>query len=107
MIFKEPFDPSNFVERISANVVGGGTKGGQEGFDPAKLKDHFLETIKALQHLSENTDAQIEKLEEVCKDQEHKHKENTLEVEKQYKVKSNFNDSFFLYNVYYVYLYIT
>ena len=58
-----------------------------------------------MQHLSENTDAQIEKLEEVCKDQEHKHKENTLEVEKQYKVKSNFNDSFFLYNVYYVYLY--
>ncbi|XP_066911022.1 exocyst complex component 5-like [Clytia hemisphaerica] len=83
--FSEPFDPNNFVERISANIDGGGTKGGQEGFDPVKLKNHFLETIKSLQQLSEKTDAQIVKLEQVCKDQEQKHKENTLEVEKQYK----------------------
>jgi len=74
------------VERISANVVGGGTKGGQEGFDPVKLKEHFLETIKTLQKLSEKTDAQIEKQEVVCREHEHKHKENILEVEKQYKV---------------------
>ena len=89
MNLKEPFDPNNFVERISANIDGGGTKGGQEGFDPVKLKNHFLETIKSLQQLSEQTDAQIVKLEHVCKDQEQKHKENTLEVEKQYKVRDD------------------
>ncbi|XP_057316582.1 exocyst complex component 5-like [Hydractinia symbiolongicarpus] len=83
--FEEPYDPTNFVERISANVVGGGTKGGQEGFDPVILRDHFLETIKALQQLSEQTDGQIAKLEHVCQDQEQIHKEKAADVEKQYK----------------------
>jgi len=83
--FDEPFIPTNFVERISANVLGGGTKGGQEGFDPIKLRDHFLETIKSLQYLSEQTDGQISKLEKVCRAQEQQHKDRAVGVEKKYK----------------------
>ncbi|XP_065661360.1 exocyst complex component 5 isoform X2 [Hydra vulgaris] len=91
--FGEPFDSANFIERISANVLGGGTKGGQEGFDPLKLRDHFLETIKNLQTQSELTTAQISKLEKICSEHEQKHKEKASDVEKQYKnAMSTFHD---------------
>ena len=73
---------------MSANVVGGGTKGGQEGFDPLKLRDHFLESIKSLKFLTEETDEQIVKLEKTCQKQEQHHKKNAENVEKQYKVSS-------------------
>lgn len=69
--------------------MGGGTKGGQEGFDPIKLRDHFLETIKSLQYLSEQTDGQISKLEKVCRAQEQQHKDRAVGVEKKYKVNNN------------------
>lgn len=59
--------------------------GGEEGFDPSTLRTHFLDTIKSLQKLSEQTDGQIAKLERLCKDQEQKHKEKCSDVEKKYK----------------------
>ena len=83
--FNEPFDPNNFVERIAANKDGGGTKGGSGGYDPIKLKEHFMETIRVLQQLGTQTEGRIGKLEHVCREQESKHKETAANVDKQYK----------------------
>lgn len=33
-LFKDPFDPDEYVERLAWRTHGGGTKGGAQGFNP-------------------------------------------------------------------------
>ena len=86
LLFQEPFDPVNFVERVAAKIHGGGSKGGSDAFDPTKLKESFEDTIKSLQTLMNETEGRIGYLETECADEEKQHKNNSQSVEEQFKV---------------------
>ena len=80
------FDAYEYVERLASTVVGGGSKGGAEAFDPKTLSDVFEKTIKELTALDEKMQGRINKLEELCAKEQEEHKQKAKELEKTFKV---------------------
>ena len=83
---QEPFDASEYVERLASTVVGGGTKGGIDAFDPRKLSDVFQKTIQDLKASDEKMQGRISKLEELCEKEQEEHKQKAKELENSFKV---------------------
>lgn len=79
--FKEPFDCTEYVERLASTVVGGGTKGGEESFDPNRLHSFFVNSIHQLQTLDKTIQGQVNKLEELCSKEEKEHKNRIIHME--------------------------
>ncbi|CAB4026513.1 exocyst complex component 5, partial, partial [Paramuricea clavata] len=70
----EPFACTEYVERLASTIEGGGTKGGEESFDPNKLHSFFVNSIHQLQSLDKSIQGQVNKLEELCAKEEKEHK---------------------------------
>ena len=84
--FKGDFDAYEYVERLASTVVGGGSKGGADAFDPRTLSDVFEKTILELTALDEKMQGRINKLEELCAKEQEEHKQKARELETTYKV---------------------
>ena len=74
------------MERLASTVVGGGSKGGAEAFDPKTLSEKKKKTIKELTALDEKMQGRINKLEELCAKEQEEHKQKAKELEKTFKV---------------------
>lgn len=83
---KGDFDAYEYVERLASTVVGGGSKGGAEAFDPKTLSNVFEKTIKELTALDEKMQGRINKLEELCAKEQEEHKQKAKELEITFKV---------------------
>lgn len=79
------------MERLASTVVGGGSKGGAEAFDPKTLSDVFEKTIKELTALDEKMQGRINKLEEFCAKEQEEHKQKAKELEITFKVPSSYH----------------
>lgn len=86
--FEGDFDAYEYVERLASTVVGGGSKGGAEAFDPKTLSDVFEKTIKELTALDEKMQGRINKLEELCAKEQEEHKQKAKELELTFKSAS-------------------
>lgn len=74
------------MERLASTVVGGGSKGGADAFDPRTLSDVFEKTICELTALDEKMQGRINKLEELCSKEQEEHKQKARELETTFKV---------------------
>ena len=88
---QEPFACTEYVERLASTIEGGGTKGGEESFDPNKLHSFFVNSIHQLQSLDKSIQGQVNKLEELCAKEEKEHKGRIVEMEDNTKVRVRFN----------------
>lgn len=86
--FEGDFDAYEYVERLASTVVGGGSKGGADAFDPRTLSDVFEKTILELTALDEKMQGRINKLEELCAKEQEEHKQKARELETTYKIAS-------------------
>ncbi|XP_015776184.1 PREDICTED: exocyst complex component 5-like [Acropora digitifera] len=82
------FDANEYVERLASTVVGGGSKGGADAFDPRTLSDVFEKTICELTALDEKMQGRINKLEELCSKEQEEHKQKARELETTFKTAS-------------------
>ena len=67
-------------------MEGGGTKDGQDLFDPNRLHDFFVNSIHQLQTLDKTIQGQVNKLEELCCKEEKEHKTRIIQMEDNTKV---------------------
>lgn len=86
--FEGEFDANEYVERLASTVVGGGSKGGADAFDPRTLSDVFEKTIRELTALDEKMQGRINKLEELCSKEQEEHKQKARELETTFKTAS-------------------
>ncbi|XP_071454035.1 exocyst complex component 5 [Hetaerina americana] len=68
---QEPFDPTEFVERMAWRTVGATRE--DDNFDPVLLNETFIQAIKDLQVLQERQRKKCEKLEVICREEEVNH----------------------------------
>lgn len=73
-IFKDPFDPEEFVERLAWRTSSisskPGSKSGDSTFDPVRLHDSFVHAIRDLRILQDDTHRKCERLEMICGEEE-------------------------------------
>ncbi|KAK2552863.1 Exocyst complex component 5 [Acropora cervicornis] len=86
--FEGEFDANEYVERLASTVVGGGSKGGADAFDPRTLSDVFEKTIRELTALDEKMQGRINKLEELCSKEQEEHKQKARDLETTFKSAS-------------------
>ena len=70
--YKDPFDASEFVERLAWKTVGG-SKGNADNFDPMLLFRTFEKTIKDLKEKKSMVLEQVNMLETKCEEEEKIH----------------------------------
>lgn len=86
IMFQDPFDPEEFVERLAWRTLNDTIKDdGKIFFDPTIVHETFLQAIKDLQILQERQQKKCDKLETALKDEEAKHILEILELQERNK----------------------
>nr|XP_039272954.1 exocyst complex component 5-like [Styela clava] len=81
-LFEDPFDPTEYVERLAWRTPGGGTKGGAQGFNPRLLYDEFVAHINELKILDARIQQKAEKLDVALEKESRLHKDRLMELQK-------------------------
>ncbi|ESO94153.1 hypothetical protein LOTGIDRAFT_215620 [Lottia gigantea] len=79
---QEPFSVHEFVERLAWKTMGSKAGSNPEDFDPMKLHTAFEKMIGDLQKKNEDKQKRIEQLENSCKEEEKKHWQRVMELQK-------------------------
>ncbi|KAK3600903.1 hypothetical protein CHS0354_013280 [Potamilus streckersoni] len=79
---QDPFDTHEFVERLAWRTMGTKAKSSHTEFDPMLLHTAFEKMIQDLKDKNVQVQRKVEKLEEICKEEEKKHWQRVADLQK-------------------------
>ncbi|GAB6031799.1 hypothetical protein CHUAL_010201 [Chamberlinius hualienensis] len=83
---QDPFDPEQFVERLAWQFTSTpGIKSEDGDFDPLKLRDAFMQTMKDLKAINEVQRQKIDRIYSIVADEEKKHWQKVSELQERNK----------------------
>lgn len=95
MFLQDPFEVSEFIERLTwrtNNEISSGAGAGIDDFNPLALHDTFIQTIKDLKILQEKQQAKCERMEESLKQEQSTHAKKISKLQERHQTSVDWFD---------------